>query len=102
MRGQTSDADGDQLHGLGIVIDDQDFQRVALGDREQPEIDERPTAQPGDRLCITAAAPSVKPGRASATMEMMMMDAAQHRHLRGGGGFPAVHLGQHDVEGDQR
>ena len=28
--GQAQDADGDELHGLGIVIDDEDFEGLSL------------------------------------------------------------------------
>ena len=41
----------DQLHRLGIVIDDQDLERPALRERKQAQIDERLVQLlPGDRL----------------------------------------------------
>ena len=49
--GQAQDADGDQLHRLGIVVDHEDLERLALRERKQAELDERLVQLlPGDRL----------------------------------------------------
>ena len=53
---------------------------------------------------MTAAAPSAKPLLRSATIEMITtgMRASVRHLLEAAEELPAVHVGQHDVEGDQR
>ena len=49
--GQAHDADGDQFDRLGIVVDDQDLERMPLRHRKKAQVDERLVQLlPGDRL----------------------------------------------------
>ena len=55
-------------------------------------------------FCMTAAAPSAKPWLRSATIEMITtgMRLSAGTCFEAAEEFPAVHVGQHDVQGDQR
>ena len=103
--GQAHDADGDQLHRLGIVINHEDFERLAPQERQQPNLNERLRQLVSghgllhDRRGAEREAPvAIRHDRNDHDRDVHecwhLLDATEK--------FPAVHVGQHDVQGDQR
>ena len=103
--GETEDAHRDQLHGHRVVVDHEHVQRLLWRGGRQTKLDERAVqVVPGQRLLHDRRGAEREPSVA------IRDDRNDHdrdprelrRFLEATEELPAVHVGEHDVERDQR